>query len=179
MKKKLAAAVFAALFACCLFCSCMLVPGHGTEPSETPPQPAGSDGRLSFTASDVNGDSVDFSDYSDKKLVMINFWETWCGPCRGEIPDLEELYEKYRDEGFMLIGVYSDSGEDDVKAMIESVGITYPNIPIIRELRQYTTRYVPTTVFFDGEGNQLGGDPVIGALDKAQWEELIRSYLYR
>ena len=50
---------------------------------------------FSFTTTDLDGHEVSFEDYSDAKVIMFNMWEPWCGPCRGELPDLQRLYKKY------------------------------------------------------------------------------------
>ena len=58
-----------------------------------------------FAATDMDGNAVDESILSGKKVTMINLWAPWCGPCVGEMPDLQKLNEKYADKGFQVIGV--------------------------------------------------------------------------
>ena len=60
---------------------------------------------------------------------MINIWEPWCGPCVEEIPSLAKLYDEYRDEGLLILGVFSSTDMDsDVEKLIEEYGIHYPLI---------------------------------------------------
>lgn len=181
MKKLLrtAALLLTAVFAVCAFSGCITIindPGAET-PSENTAAPA--DGEFDFTGADINGETVSFSELKkDNKVIMVNFWESWCGPCREELPALEKLYEKYREDGFVILGVYSDSEPDEIRSIVGSVGITYPVMPFVSELQSFRTRYVPTTVFFGPDGKQLSDEPVIGSMDEASWEEIIRSYLY-
>ena len=131
-----------------------------------------------FSTEDINGNPVSASDFTDAKVIMVNFWEPWCGPCVGEMPDLEKLYETYKDQGLVILGSFSTSGADeDVKKVVEDIGITYPIIRTDRMLQQYMTAYVPTTIFVDGEGNILTEEPYIGAKSAAEWERIITDYL--
>lgn len=135
------------------------------------------EGGLAFTGTDINGNTVSFSDFGDKKLVMINFWESWCGPCVSEIGSLQALYEKYGDRGFVIIGVYGNSPDSEIKALVDSYGLTYPIMPVVKELEKYQTQYVPTTVFFNGDGVRVGDENYVGSMSESSWEELILSLL--
>lgn len=73
---------------------------------------------------DVNGNIVRLSDFKGK-IILLDFFATWCPPCKEEIPDFIELQEQYRGEGFTMIGV-SMSRMSDTKAMAESFGMNYP-----------------------------------------------------
>lgn len=133
--------------------------------------------RVDFDAVSITGEHIAMKTLSDKKVVMINFFETWCSPCMGELPDIERLYEKYAGDGFVVIGVYSSSDEADVKAAAERLGITYPIIPVTDSLKSHQTQYVPTTIFVSGTGELLSGSPFVGAKSEAGWEKLIKGYL--
>jgi cytochrome c biogenesis protein CcmG/thiol:disulfide interchange protein DsbE len=74
---------------------------------------------------DLYGKPVSFADFSGKGLV-INFWATWCPPCRREMPLLEEVYDKYKSKGIVVIGVAMDGSPEAIRNYIESVGVTYP-----------------------------------------------------
>lgn len=74
-------------------------------------------------------DGADFrlSDYRGQ-VVLINFWASWCPPCRGEAPELQALYEAYQDDGFVILGVNMlESSPQKATAFIEEFGIAYPN----------------------------------------------------
>jgi peroxiredoxin len=62
-----------------------------------------------FALANLEGKEVKLNDF-DKKVVIVDFWATWCGPCRREIPDFVELYDEYKDEGFEMVGISLDKG---------------------------------------------------------------------
>lgn len=135
--------------------------------------------QFSFTTTDIEGNSVSLQDYAGAKLIMINFWEPWCGPCVNEMPDLEKLYEEYGSDGFIILGVFSTTEmSEDAKDILKSCGTTYPILEYVDTLEQFTTDYVPTTVFLDQNGNVLTDEPIIGANSYSDWKQIIEGYLY-
>jgi thiol-disulfide isomerase/thioredoxin len=135
-------------------------------------------GQLDFATTDINGDPFTVEDLKDAKVVLVNFWEPWCGPCVGEIGDLARLYEEYKDQGFLIVGAYSTEGQDeDVKSIIEKNGVTYPVIKAGGNMSEFMTMYVPTTVFADGSGKIISAEPEIGAHSYDEWKALIEDYL--
>ena len=132
-------------------------------------------GSFSFSTTDREGNKVSFDDYSSAKVVMFNMWEPWCGPCRSELPDLQKLYDKYKAEGLMIVGVYSDTdGLDDI---IKEDKISYPMIQSCAAFDSFQTGYVPTTFFVDGSGTVLSDEPYIDSKSYKEWESVILSYL--
>jgi len=77
-----------------------------------------------FTLTDLQGKSWHLRDLAGK-VVMVNFWATWCPPCRKEMPDLQALYEKYKDQGFIVLSI-SDEEAAKVSPFIAERKITYP-----------------------------------------------------
>lgn len=151
---------------------------HKTEKKSQDEEDDDSDNVISFTATDIYGGTVDFRDFKDAEVIMINFWEPWCGPCVGEMPELADLYEDYKADGLVIIGVYSSEGyDDDVMAIISDSGVKYPVIFMPDELKQYTTDYVPTTIFMDSHGNLLSQEPYIGSNNYSTWASIIEEYL--
>lgn len=132
---------------------------------------------MNFETSDINGEPISFADFSDKKVIMVNFWETWCPPCMGELPELEALYEKYKDEGFMLLGVCSNSEKEEILSTVDRLGLTYPVFMVTDSLKGYQTQYVPTTVFVNGSGELLKSEPDIGSKSGQEWESIITDLL--
>ncbi len=132
--------------------------------------------KFTFSATDINGKAVSSADFANAKLIMINMWEPWCGPCVGELSDLQRLYTNYKDKGFVLLGVFADN-PDDAKSIVRQKGLTYPILNKTSGFDRFHTGYVPTTVFLDGEGYPLTSEPYVGSRDYSQWEQIVKSLL--
>jgi thiol-disulfide isomerase/thioredoxin len=81
--------------------------------------------KLDFTLKDPNGATVRLADYKGKVLIL-NFWGSWCGPCKMEIPGFIELQDQYRDKGFVILGVAVEDTPEAVKAYASEAKINYP-----------------------------------------------------
>ena len=133
---------------------------------------------IMFSATDRNGTHYSESVFSENKITMVNMWEPWCGPCVGEMPDLERIYEEHKDEGFVILGVFSETGMDeDAYQVLEEAGITYPILRMSSEFAALQTDYVPTTVFMTGDGRLLMDEPVIGSQSYASWNAAVMELL--
>lgn len=132
---------------------------------------------VSTTAKEISGEMPDFTLQSNKggnlrlnelrgEVIMLNFWATWCGPCRQEMPEMEKLYNKYKKAGFTILAVnVEDSGNSKTKEKIAkfindnqlSFPILYDNQKqVVTELENQFLRKnmaMPTTVFIDRDGN--------------------------
>ena len=88
------------------------------------------------------------------QVVMINFWATWCGPCREEMPHLEALYQRYGSLGFTLLGVNVEEDSENASAWLEETPVSFPILfdseNIVTEL--YDVVAMPSTVLIDREG---------------------------
>lgn len=136
------------------------------------------DGTLKFDTVDIHGDRVTDEVMKGAKLVLINLWEPWCGPCVREMPDLEKIYEKYKDQGLLILGVYATFDMDeDAKDVIASVGTTYPILKADQSLLALEQDYVPATFLFDGEGTLISSEPIAGSRSYEVWEEIVLYYL--
>ena len=108
-----------------------------------------------FTLPDLEGNSLTLSDFLGK-VIILNFWATWCPPCREEIPDFVQLYDKYEDEGLLIIGVNLDRGDTRaVKQFSKDYEINYPivsgNVNVTQEYGGI--RGIPTTFIIDRKGD--------------------------
>ena len=108
----------------------------------------------SFTLASRAGQDVSLAQYKGQ-VVLINFWASWCGPCRQEMPLLESIYKKYNRMGFTLLGVNvepnSQAANDWLKATPVSFPILYDNDSKVSKL--YDVAGMPSTVIIDRSGN--------------------------
>jgi thiol-disulfide isomerase/thioredoxin len=134
-----------------------------TSPSQTPvepaPPPAPAGGSSGTTLDDYAATSLDGTPFSlaaqRDKIVLLNLWATWCGPCRFEIPELQTIHNRYADQGFAVIGVSVDeSGAEAVRSFANSYKMTYPIVldPQGRMATILQTTVLPTTVLLNRKG---------------------------
>jgi cytochrome c biogenesis protein CcmG/thiol:disulfide interchange protein DsbE len=130
-----------------------------------------------FTLQLFDGGTLSLADLRGK-VVVVNFWASWCQPCRLEAPVLEQVWRKYKDRGVVFVGVDYVDTEADARAYMKEFDLTYPNGPDIgTEIsRQYHIQGVPETYFIgkDGQlyGNHIG--PISEPILTAKIEELLR-----
>jgi peroxiredoxin len=107
-----------------------------------------------FALKSSSGENLRLSEYRGD-VVMINFWATWCGPCRQEMPLLDELYSRYQRVGFSLLGVNIDDDSGRAMDMIDELGVTFPVLFDSRKevSRLYEVDAMPVTVLVGREGN--------------------------
>ncbi len=107
-----------------------------------------------FALKSSSGENLRLSEYRGD-VVMINFWATWCGPCRQEMPLLDELYTRYERVGFSLLGVNIDDDSRRAMQMIEDLGVSFPVLFDARKevSELYEVEAMPVTVLIDREGN--------------------------
>ena len=105
-----------------------------------------------FTLTDLNGKSWTLKDLRGK-VVLLNFWATWCPPCRKEMPDLEALYRRLKPQGFVILGI-SDEEAAKIEPFINQQGITYPVLldPGRKVNELFQIQGIPKTFVYDREG---------------------------
>jgi thiol-disulfide isomerase/thioredoxin len=126
---------------------------------------------------DIRGRRIRLSDYRGK-VVLLNFWATWCPPCRTEIPDLIRLQNKHRDQGLRIIGItYPPQTLMQVRRFIKEAGVNYPIGLGKRSTKALfdKSEVLPVTVIIDPSGNVRGVVP--GILYPEEFEEKIKPLL--
>ena len=133
---------------------------------------------LDFTVKDMNNARVRLSDYKGK-VILVNFWATWCAPCKVEIPGFIELYDQYKDKGFVLLGVSGDDDAETLRSFASEWKINYPLLVGKDEeklLDAYGPLYgYPTTVLVGRTGAVCGRH--VGPATKEEFEKEIKALL--
>ena len=151
-------------------------PTEGPVPTEEP-APAEAPAALVFSTTDREGKPWDQSALADYTLIMLNFWEPWCPPCVGEMPDLAKLSEAYAERGLLILGIYSTEGmEEDVAAVLESSGVQYPILHYCEAFDVFQSGYVPTTVFLNSAGETVG-QSYVGSHSFDDWARIVEGLL--
>lgn len=122
------------------------------------------------------GETVSLSDFISKnKYTLIDFWASWCGPCRKEMPNVVEAYKAFKDKGFGIVGVSLDENADKWKDAITTLNITWPQMSDLQGwnnagAKLYGVNSIPATVLVDQDGTivarNLRGDAIKAKLDE-------------
>jgi peroxiredoxin len=107
-----------------------------------------------FTLKSITGENLKLSEYRGE-VVMINFWASWCAPCRQEMPLLDSLYQKYKDLGFTLLGINLDEKSAQAEKLLKEIPVNFPILldPKSEISRLYKVSAMPTTILVDRDGN--------------------------
>jgi thiol-disulfide isomerase/thioredoxin len=108
---------------------------------------------IEFELPDLAGNTVKLSSLKGK-VVFLNFWATWCGPCRSEMPSMQRMYEKLKGEGLEILAVDLQEDKEQVQRFARELGL---NFPILLDSEgvvgaKYNARAIPTTYLFDRKG---------------------------
>ena len=126
-----------------------------------------------FTLKSLNGEDVSLSQHRGN-YVLVNFWATWCGPCKMEMPSLETLYQRFKSKNFTLLAISNDMfGAKIVEPYIKANNLSFP-ILLDQQLQasnKFGVVSLPTTFMIDPEGNIIG--ELRGAEDWATPENLL------
>ena len=106
-----------------------------------------------FTLKDLDGQMVTLSSMRGK-IVLINFWATWCPPCKQEMPDLEKAYQKYREQGIVFLGVDQGESADTVRQFVRKNGYNWMFLldSYLDVSKSYRASAIPMTFFVDSQG---------------------------
>lgn len=131
---------------------------------------------FNFTLEDLNGKEISLNEYRGK-VVLINFWASWCAPCLREMPVLEKIYQNYKDQDVQVFGIAIVSRVDEIPKKVNTTGITYPILlgdkQIIADYGYFTS--IPQTFI-------IGRDGIIvkemeGSYDYSDFDKEIKSAL--
>jgi len=162
-----------------------LTTGCGSDSSEQQPTPdvdtkvggAVGDQAPRFELPDLDGGTFKLSDH-EGKVVLVDFWATWCPPCRAALPHLQELSVEYADEGLVIVGIATDrQGAEIVKPFVTKNGLTFEIVLPADQIDQQFggIRSIPTTFLVGRDG--VVAKKWIGYKDKAIYESAIKSLL--
>jgi thiol-disulfide isomerase/thioredoxin len=134
--------------------------------------------RPEFAAPDLNGDFQNIKQW-DGKLLFLNFWATWCYPCKQEIPTFMELQEAYGEQGFQIVGLAIDD-IDEVKEYVEEISLNYPTMVTQQAGIELAKRYgnpkgvLPFTVIINRDGKI--SNTIRGELSKKRAKEILAEH---
>lgn len=132
-----------------------------------------------FSGKDMNGKELSLEDYKGKKYVLIDFWASWCGPCRGELPYIKDLYEKYKDLGFEIVSVSRDTDLENWRIAILKEGIqNWKHFSVIENNctveKDYFVNGIPHKVLIDTNGTIIGKWKGSGELNRKSLENQLK-----
>ncbi len=134
-----------------------------------------------FSLTSLDGKELGLEEFRGK-LVLLNFWATFCAPCREEMPSMERLWQRFKEKGLVIVAINVDrGGADRVKKFVEEVGVTFPVLfdPEGRVRRNYEIFALPTSYIIGRDGRFLG--KIVGERrwDEPEFTELFERLLSR
>lgn len=142
-----------------------------------------------FTLSNVQGGNVRLAELRGQ-VVMLNFWATWCGPCRQEMPELEKLYKRYSKAGFTILAINTEDGTNpgkrkEVKTFVDNTKLTFPilfdnNKEVVTKMEKDFLKKnmgMPTTVLVDRNGNARFLHEAYKPGDEKKYKKMVKALL--
>lgn len=132
-----------------------------------------------FSWKDQSGETIDFDSFRGK-VTLINFWATWCGPCKRELPDLIALSKEMADKNVKVLGISTDRGSnvvDEVRSFVAEYGISFQIVISNADIEEAygNVRVIPTTFLIDANGKIA--QTIVGVRSKEQFVEAINALL--
>lgn len=118
---------------------------------------------ISFKMTDINGSTVDVkNEFKKHKITIIDFWASWCGPCRQEMPTLVSLYSDYKERGLGIIGVSLDKDKDAWQTAVNELNMTWLQLSDLQgwdnhAAKMYGIQSIPFTIIVDSDGKLIKG----------------------
>ena len=131
---------------------------------------------LDLAMKDMNGADVKLADYKGK-VILLNFWATWCPPCLVEIPEFQKVYDEQKDQGFVVLGVSTDDTAEQLRAFAADRKVTYPLLLITPQVEDaYGPLFgLPTSLIIARDGSVCKRH--FGPMSKEQLEKEIKPLL--
>ena len=113
---------------------------------------------------DMNDKEIKLSQYAGKgNYVFVDFWASWCGPCRAEMPNVVEAYKKYHSKGLEIVGVSFDQKKDAWTAAVKNLGMEWPQMSDLKGWqcaagKVYGIRSIPSNILLDPQGKIVASD---------------------
>lgn len=174
--------IVAAAAACAIALLVVPMMLQSASPGEEKPARTNSEGasegraNLDLTLKDMNGAAVRLSDYKGK-VIILNFWATWCGPCQTEIPELVATYDHYKDRDVVLLGVSVDDPAEALQKYAKEKGMNYPVLLMQDDLdAAYGPIFGVPITFFIGRDGEIARKH-LGPITKEQVEREIKALL--
>ena len=134
-----------------------------------------------FTLRTLEGNTVRLSEFRGQKVVLINFWATWCPPCRLEMPTMQQIYSEYKAKGFEILAVNIEpDAQQEIRDFIKELRLTFPVVldPDMKVSRKYRLVGLPVSVLIDRQGiiraKEVGYHDWANKASRARVESLLR-----
>jgi thiol-disulfide isomerase/thioredoxin len=155
------------------------IPGKSAaagNPEGAPSCDAQGTAKFDFVLNDEHNVPVKMADYKGK-VVLLNFWATWCGPCKVEIPAFVELYDQYKDKGLVIVGVSVDDSPEQLQAFMKEYSMNYPVLQMTPDVETAFGPFYgyPTSFFIARDGTICVKH--LGPATKEQFEREIKALL--